>query len=137
MERLSQLIAKEVQEGRWKAIRLGKSGPPISHIFFADDLVFFAKASMDQMVLFEEVFQIFCESFGQKISKEKIVAFFSHNMRSDQIHALGEEMGVVVTKDLGTYLGVPIINGRITKQTYGYIVDKMKKRIADWASKCL
>ena len=56
MERLSQLIVKEVQDGRWKAIQLGKDGPPISHIFFADNLVLFAKASMDQVVLLEKIF---------------------------------------------------------------------------------
>ena len=34
MERLSQIIEKEVYEGRWKAICLGKNRPPISHVFF-------------------------------------------------------------------------------------------------------
>ena len=56
MERLSQLIVKQVQEGRWRAIQLGKDGPPISHLFFVDDLVLFAKASMDQVILLENVF---------------------------------------------------------------------------------
>ena len=83
MERLSQLIVKEFQEGRWAAIQLGKDGPPISHLFFADDLVLFAKASMDQVVLIEKVFQIFCDSSGQKLSKQKSVIFFSRNVRND------------------------------------------------------
>ena len=69
MERLSQLIVKHVQEGKWKAIQLGKDGPPISHLFFANDLVLFAKASFDQVTLLENVFRIFCDSSGQKISK--------------------------------------------------------------------
>ena len=46
-------------------------------------------------------------------------------------------MGVTVTNDLGRYLGVPIISGRITKQTYSYIVNKIKKKISDWSSRCL
>ena len=139
MEQISQLIVKEVHEGRWNAIRLGKDGPPISHMCFADDLVLFAKASMDQVVLLENVFRAFCDSSGQKISKHKSVVFFSRNVNQDKINALGNGMGMVVTNDLGKYLGVPIIHGRITKQMYAYVVDKMKMkiRISDWASKCL
>ena len=137
MERLSQLIVKHVQEGKWKAIQLGKDGPPISHLFFADDLVLFTKASFDQVTFLENVFRIFCDSSGQKISKQKSIVFFSRNVHQDRINELGRDMGMVVTTDLGRYLGVPIIHGRITKQMYAYVVDKMKRRISDWSTKYL
>ena len=58
-------------------------------------------------------------------------------MHQDKINALGNGMSIVVMKDLGRYLGVLIIHGRITKQTYAYVVEKMKMRISDWTSKCL
>ena len=106
-------------------------------MFFADYLVPFAKSSMDQVVLLESVFRVFCDSFGQKISKQKSVVFFSRNVNQDNINGLGNGMGMVVTNDLGKYLGVPIIHGKITKQMYAYVVDKMKMRILDWTSKCL
>ena len=106
-------------------------------MFFADDLVLFTEASMEQVVLLEQVFQTFCDSSRQKISKEKSVIYVSHNVKHDKAKALGDGMGVVVTKDLGRYLGVPNINGRVTKRTYGYIVDKMRKRISDWNNRWL
>ena len=53
-------------------------------------------------------------------------------MDQDQTKALGERLGVSSTRDLGKYQGVPIINGRVTKQTHGYIIDRMKNKI-----KCL
>ena len=56
MERLSHLIIKEVQEGNWNAIQLGRDGPFILHMFFADDFVLFAKATIDQVELIENVF---------------------------------------------------------------------------------
>lgn len=39
MERLSQAINLHVNKGHWKAIKLGRSGPLLSHLFFADDLI--------------------------------------------------------------------------------------------------
>ena len=103
MERISQLIVKEVHEGRWNAIRLVKDGPPISHMFFTDDLVLFAKAFMDQVVLLDNMFRVFCDSSGQKISKQKSIVFFSRNVNQDRITTIGNDTGMVVTNDLGRY----------------------------------
>ena len=40
MERLSHLIEREVSLGAWKPIRASRNGPAISHLAFADDLIF-------------------------------------------------------------------------------------------------
>ena len=46
-------------------------------------------------------------------------------------------LGITVTDNLGQYLGVPIVHGRITKETYKYIIEKMSRRLKDWSSKRL
>ena len=45
MERLGHFIDQAVQEGRWSPIGLSRHGPPLSHLFFDDDLLLFAEAS--------------------------------------------------------------------------------------------
>ncbi|CAN1320575.1 LINE-1 reverse transcriptase homolog [Linum perenne] len=45
IERLSHLINAAVQEKRWKPIKIGKAGPMLSHLFFADDLILFGEAT--------------------------------------------------------------------------------------------
>lgn len=37
----------------------GKGGPPISHLFFADDLVLFSEASIDQISLINDILEDF------------------------------------------------------------------------------
>lgn len=49
MEKLSHLISWEVQHKRWKPLRMRRNGPPISHLFFADDLILFYEVSLEQM----------------------------------------------------------------------------------------
>ena len=50
---------------------------------------------------------------------------------------LGSRLRITVIKDLGRYLGVPIIHGKIQRGTYAYILDKMKLTISNWACKRL
>ena len=44
MERLGHLINQEVDEERWKPLQMSQNSPPVSHMFFVDDLLLFAKA---------------------------------------------------------------------------------------------
>lgn len=45
--------------------------------------------------------------------------------------------GVQLTTKLGTYLGVPIIHGRVCKSTYQFVVDRVRKRLETWKMKSL
>lgn len=47
MDRLSHIICKEVDGGRWKPLQASSRWPKISYLFFADDLLLFAEASDD------------------------------------------------------------------------------------------
>ena len=55
VERLAHGIEMEVQTSKWKPIKLGRRGVPISHLFFADDLLLLAHASMDQVRAVKDV----------------------------------------------------------------------------------
>lgn len=46
MERLAHIIHNKVTESVWKPITLRWCGPPVSHLFLANDLILFAKASL-------------------------------------------------------------------------------------------
>lgn len=54
---------------------LSRQGIPISHIFFADDLLLLAEASLDQAEVIMEVLDTFCGSSGEKVSKNKTLIF--------------------------------------------------------------
>lgn len=43
MEVLSQMLVKAVNEKRWLSIQVSRDSPDISHIFFANDLLYLAK----------------------------------------------------------------------------------------------
>ena len=109
MEKLAHLIQSNISSGNWRPIRLNKGGPPLSHLFFADDLIIFAEARLDQVQVIKDCLNAFCDASGQKINEGKTRVFFSrninHNIKSQLSHSLGFNMSA----DLGRYLGVLFI----------------------------
>jgi hypothetical protein len=45
MDKLSHIILQAVEEGKWRGIQAGRTGPMISHLMFADDLLLFGEAT--------------------------------------------------------------------------------------------
>ena len=137
MERLSHLIDREVRLGGWKTIRASRNGPQFSNLAFADDLILFGEASVDQADTMMKCLDAFCEASGSKVSIDKSKVFFSPNTHVDIQEAVCRRLGMEVTTDFGKYLGVPTINGRTSKRDYQYLVEKINDKLAGWKSKTL
>jgi hypothetical protein len=79
----------------------------------------------------------FCALSGQSVNFEKSQVYCSPNTPSDLALQISRVCGSPITKDLGLYLGMPLIHSRVTKKTYSSTVDKVQARLASWKSKCL
>lgn len=53
LERLAHRIQQVVEFDGWRPLRASRSGPPVSHLFFADDFMLFAESSVEQMVIIQ------------------------------------------------------------------------------------
>ena len=80
MEVLGALIEDKCKEKLWNPVKSSQSGPAFSHLFFADDLMLFAKADRKNCIAIRDVLDSFCSFSGQKISEEKSRVFFFFNM---------------------------------------------------------
>ncbi|CAA7017011.1 unnamed protein product [Microthlaspi erraticum] len=137
MERLCHLIEMAIDEKRWKPISLSRGGPKLSHICFADDLILFAEASVAQIRVVRGVLERFCRASGQKVSLEKSKIFFSDNVSRELRSAISVESGIQSTRELGRYLGMPILQKRINKETFGTVVERVSSKLAGWKGRVL
>ncbi|XP_010473926.1 PREDICTED: uncharacterized protein LOC104753360 [Camelina sativa] len=137
MERLCHLIDRAVVNKQWKPISLSRGGPQLSHICFADDLILFAEASVAQIRVLRSVLEQFCGASGQKVSLEKSKIFFSNNVSRELGKLISEESGIKSTKDLGKYLGMPVLQKRLNKETFGEVLERVSSRLAGWKSHTL
>nr|ABW81175.1 non-LTR retrotransposon transposase [Arabidopsis cebennensis] len=137
LERLCHQIDLAVGTKEWKPISMSRGGPLLSHICFADDLILFAEASVAQIRVVRKVLEKFCIASGQKVSLEKSKIFFSQNVHRDLEKFISDESGIKSTKELGKYLGMPVLQKRINKDTFGEILLRVSSRLAGWKGRML
>lgn len=71
MERLSLLVNQRVEQGLWKPIKVANSGPHVSHLLFADDVILFTKASIKQAMVIRQTMEEFSALSGMQVNKTK------------------------------------------------------------------
>ncbi|XP_074300458.1 uncharacterized protein LOC141631726 [Silene latifolia] len=79
LKKLQQAIDVEVCNKNWRPITLGRNGPSITNLFFADDMVIFAETTEEQALVICHVIDNFCAVSGEKVSASKSRVFFSKN----------------------------------------------------------
>lgn len=62
LERLSQLISKEVVAGLCKAFKFGRTSINVSHLCFADDMLLFAEATNGLIERILQYLRVLCVS---------------------------------------------------------------------------
>nr|KYP49443.1 Retrovirus-related Pol polyprotein LINE-1 [Cajanus cajan] len=137
MERVFHLIEIAVIHKLWKPIKLSKGGPPLSCLAFADDLILFSEASMDQVEIIQQCLDIFCGSLGQKVSLEKTRIFFSKNVGWAVKNEISNAFGFQRTDNLGKYLGVSIHHDRVNRRLLRSVKDKVNQRLNSWKTRNL
>ncbi|CAA7030525.1 unnamed protein product [Microthlaspi erraticum] len=50
---------------------------------------------------------------------------------------ISDESGINATRELGKYLGMPVLQRRINKDTFGDVLEKVSSRLAGWKGKLL
>lgn len=104
LERLAHDLA--VRQGLWKPIQLSKNGPQLYHLFFADDLLLFAKAWMDQVPVIKACLESFCA-----VRKLVLLNPRSISKKTSLMVSLVQSVEVSVSPKQGTvgkFLGVPV-----------------------------
>ncbi|KAF8413392.1 hypothetical protein HHK36_001373 [Tetracentron sinense] len=104
IERLSHMIQKRVENREWKPVKAARSAPYISHLFFANDLILFAEASIRQMEIIMECFEDFCGASGQCISFTKSKLYVSPNCSRQIARDISNVSKIPLTMDLGQVL---------------------------------
>lgn len=89
----------------WRAIKASRTGPNISHLLFADDVLLFAEAADDQVDLIKQGFHSFCSASGQSVNFTKSHVYFSPNVPAEEAQRLSARLAIPSMETLGKYLG--------------------------------
>lgn len=106
-------------------------------MFFADDLVLFAKANATNCIAISDTIDEFCKLSGQTVSEAKSKVYFSPNVDRDNMESLCDILGFSSTPSLGKYLGFPIRHTGSSSQDFNFILERVKKKLAGWKTNLL
>lgn len=137
MEVLGFFINGKCEEKLWDPVKASRNGPAFSHLFFADDLVIFAKADSKNCTNIRETLDSFCALSGLKINLRKSKVYFSPNIDLEQCSVLSEVLGFSSTPNLGKYLGFPLKHSGATSQDFNFIIERVQNKLQGWKSKLL
>nr|KYP49326.1 LINE-1 reverse transcriptase isogeny [Cajanus cajan] len=137
MERLGHIIQEQVSAGVWAPLKLGSDGPPLSHLFFADDVLLFSKATPSHIRMVTESLQRFCNASGLKVNLTKSRMMASKGVPRSRKNSLTQITNITFTNDLGKYLGFQMLHGRVTTRHFGEVMTKVQGRLAAWKGRLL
>jgi len=110
VERLGQLIGREMEVRRWTPISLAQNVPFMSHLFFVNNLILFRKQLLPKLRSWCAIWMIFVLRLRGVISLEKSKILVSRNIHGSRAQSLSEIAGIQLTFDLDRYLGMPLLH---------------------------
>ncbi|KAG8371245.1 hypothetical protein BUALT_Bualt13G0067600 [Buddleja alternifolia] len=136
MKRLSYMIDEAVNNNKWDPISFSRSGPRISHMFFADDIILAAKSNSKSALSIKAILDAFCLASGLKIRVAKSTVFFAPKTPTVQ-NEMEEILRFSPTFQLGRYLGIKITHSRNSSANFRDLIEKVRTRLSGWKAKNL
>jgi hypothetical protein len=136
-EGLSSLLAYEEENGGIQGIRVCRSAPSVSHLFFADDSLILMKADASNATSLRNALDMYCASSGQLVSVAKSSIFFSPNTSAETREEVCEILDILVEALNDKYLGLPSLVGADRSDSFNYLIDRVWDLINGWNEKTL
>ncbi|XP_058776202.1 uncharacterized protein LOC131650515 [Vicia villosa] len=134
---LSGLLKKEAQSKNIHGISVARKALVITHLFFADDSLLFARANNKEAGQILEILQRYQCSSGQMVNLEKSEVSFSRNVCEADANSIRTRMGVKTVANHSKYLGLPVVFGRSKIEVFGMVIDRVWKNLKGWKERFL
>ena len=137
MEYLGFLINEKCLRKEWTPLEASKHNMEISHLFFVDNLILFAKADKSGAESIKDVLNKFCKESGQVVSVEKSRIYFSPNVPSNTKEDICNILDISKTSALGKYLGFPLNHKGAARNRFNFIAERVISKLMGWKARFL
>ncbi|KAF5481513.1 hypothetical protein F2P56_002155 [Juglans regia] len=128
-EVLTRLLRNNFAEGRVGEFSHPIGAPLVSHLLYVDDILVFANGGKRSMKNLMHTLDIYERWSSQEISMDKSALFLSKLISTSRKRSLLSLTGFKECKFLVTYLGVPLVSGRLTTRIFEPLIDQVRKKL--------
>lgn len=118
--------------GRFSGVPIIPKQLSITHLFFADDSLIFFKATEGGARAIKEILHLYEKASWQQVNFLKSSISFSPNTHKNQPDELKRVLAISVEQGLQMYLGLPAFSLRQKRIQFGYIKDRVQKKLLGW-----
>lgn len=136
-EVLSALCAKGQADGSLPGVRVSHHSPPINHLLFADDTMFFCKSKPSCVSALMKILSLYESVSGQRINPHKSAITFSAKTPEAVRDRVKGTMEIYTEGGVGKYLGLPEQFGRRKRDIFASILDRIRQKSHSWTTKFL
>jgi len=136
MEALDVVMNKAVSTGLFKGITLPNNGPVLSHLLFADDVIFVGVWEERNMLNLSRILRCFYLASGLKVNYKKS-KIFGLGIDANQVERAAQclkcQIGTVPFK----YLGMPLGANMNHIKNWKDVIDVFESKLSTWKAKSL
>ncbi|XP_074318322.1 uncharacterized protein LOC141655127 [Silene latifolia] len=116
----------------FQGLRICRGVTPLTHLFFADDSLFFMEDKGRSSTNLRRVLKNYCTASGQVINDDKSGLIFSPNTMLRQVRLCLKVFRIKKNKGFGKYLGLPTDFQESKKDIFKGLVENVLLRISSW-----
>ncbi|CAN0921130.1 Transposon TX1 uncharacterized 149 kDa protein [Linum grandiflorum] len=131
-EGLSAMIRQAAVAERLTGTRVCRGAPSITHLLFADDSFFFARATIGDARVLKEILTQYGDASGQLVNYQKSGVMVSKNTHPMLAEGISTILGIHNPIDTGRYLGLPSCVGRNKRNIFKHLKDRIWRRMQAW-----
>ncbi|XP_020673554.2 uncharacterized protein LOC110093109 [Dendrobium catenatum] len=124
------------QNYRELGVQIRRGGPLVSHLLYADDVLFFAGVLAANVRKFITILEDYCGWTGQRINKSKSAILFSQFVPSPTKTRLAKLAGCRKVEEMD-YLGVKFAMQRLTKADFSSLLQNLHAFTLSWGTRHL
>uniref|UniRef100_A0A803Q136 Reverse transcriptase domain-containing protein n=1 Tax=Cannabis sativa TaxID=3483 RepID=A0A803Q136_CANSA len=136
-EVLSKLVCNAEAKGELTGIKVGRNAMPITHLFYADDAIFYCKANNRETVNLLACFEKYESWSGQCISRKKSGVVFSPKTKTEEKERVMNILGMPLLGKQEKYFGNPFFVSARKRHDFSFLKNKILNRLEGWRAKQL
>lgn len=136
-EVLAGLCKQALENGSLPGVKVACNCPPINHLLFADDTMFFGRSSPSSCRALTSILEKYDLASGQCINRLKSSVTFSSKTKPEAKVRAKRNLNITNEGGVGKYLGLPENFGRRKRDIFASLVDRIRQRAHGWTTRFL